>query len=534
MINYLIRRFFQMLIVVFLSTVAIYVLLNVAPGGPLSGIRLSADRKSRVSDADIARLKSYLGLDKPLALRYITWMIGDDWLGANWMYVGLTRLEQPKLGRDGTPITKVDRKTGETYTEIEKSRFWTDPGTALFNPGYLLWVWGEDIGSRDVEVTIETPEGNEIRTLTLSAYEASSIKVKPAQGEEVPEDIITRGIVLSQKGDEVVIEDLNGNKYVIYADENTRFTFPEGEGKLRPDQGRWIDISWLTGSQGLLGKWASFHGDPNTKGSFGVLRLDFGDSWRLSPSQPVTDLIKSRLGNTLILMSTATLFSLIVGIPIGLYSAIHQYSKTDYAVTTFSFFGSAMPVFWFGLMMILLFSYQFKTWGLPFMPTGGVASVREAQEGSLLATLGATPGSLVDRITHLVLPSLVLSLLYLAGWSRYSRSSMLEVLRQDYVRTARAKGLIERVVIVKHALRNALIPIVTILVFDIAGIFSGATITETIFSYPGMGSLYFSALGANDWPVVMAFLFITAILVVVATLTRDVLYTVVDPRIRFN
>ncbi|MEJ2266628.1 MAG: ABC transporter permease [Anaerolineales bacterium] len=203
-------------------------------------------------------------------------------------------------------------------------------------------------------------------------------------------------------------------------------------------------------------------------------------------------------------------------------------------VTTFAFFGSAMPIFWFGLMLILVFSYQFKQWGLPYMPTGGVSLVRQAPEGSLLAILNTTPGSLLDRIMHILMPAAMLSLLYMAGWSRYSRSSMLEVLRQDYVRTARAKGLIERVVIVKHALRNALIPVVTILVFDIAGIFSGAILTETIFSYPGMGRLYFDALGKSDWPVVMAYLFIVAFLVVIATLVRDIVYTFIDPRIRFS
>jgi peptide/nickel transport system permease protein len=125
-------------------------------------------------------------------------------------------------------------------------------------------------------------------------------------------------------------------------------------------------------------------------------------------------------------------------------------------------------------------------------------------------------------------------LLYMAGWSRYSRSSMLEVLRQDYVRTARAKGLLERMVIIRHALRNALIPVVTVLVFDIATIFSGAILTETIFSYPGMGRLYFEALNTADWPVVMAYLFIVAVLVVIATLIRDIVYTIIDPRIRFD
>jgi peptide/nickel transport system permease protein len=206
----------------------------------------------------------------------------------------------------------------------------------------------------------------------------------------------------------------------------------------------------------------------------------------------------------------------------------------DYAVTTFAFFGSAMPVFWFGLMLILVFSYGFKNLNLPFLPSGGTQLVREAPAGSLLALMNSTPGSLVDRVVHIILPSMMLSLAYLAGWSRYMRSSMLEVLRQDYVRTARAKGLIERLVIIKHALRNALIPIITIVVFQIPGIFGGATLTETIFSYPGIGRLYFQALGASDWPVVMAILFISAVLVVFATLLGDVLYTIVDPRIRFK
>jgi len=203
-------------------------------------------------------------------------------------------------------------------------------------------------------------------------------------------------------------------------------------------------------------------------------------------------------------------------------------------VTTFAFFGSAMPVFWFGLMLILLFSYSFKNWGLPYMPSGGTVLVREAQPGSLELLLNITKGTFVDRLMHIILPAMMLSLLYLAGWSRYMRSSMLEVLRQDYVRTARAKGLIERVVIIKHALRNALIPIITIVVFQIPGIFGGAILTETVFSYPGIGRLYFEALNASDWPVVMSILFITAVLVVFATLLGDVLYTVVDPRIRFK
>ena len=529
MTNYLIRRLFQMIIVVFLSTVAIYVMLNVAPGGPLSGIRLSADRKSRVSDADIARLKSYLGLDKPLALRYITWVIGDDWIGANWMYAGVARYQNIKIGAKGEPIVKVDRETGVEYYDVENVRYWTDGGTALYNPGYELWVVGSDGGLNEARTVIETPEGREVKQEMLQTYDAASVTVKPPRDQTAGDDVIITGLVLSQEGNNVIIESLNGDRYLVRHTADTTFTFPTGEGLARPTEGRWLDISWLTGAEGILGRWAGFNGETH-----GILRMDFGFSWRVQPGQPVIDLFRSRLGNTMILMTTATLVSIVIGIPIGIYSAVNQYSKTDYAVTTFAFFGSAMPVFWFGLMMILLFSVQFSQWDLPFLPTGGVASVRTPEPDSLLGILGATPGSLVDRMGHLLMPTIVLSLLYLASWSRYSRSSMLEVLRQDYVRTARAKGLIERVVIMRHALRNALIPIVTILVFDVAGIFSGAILTETIFAYPGMGGLYFDALGGNDWPVVMAFLYISAILVVIATLVRDVLYTVVDPRIRFS
>jgi peptide/nickel transport system permease protein len=143
-------------------------------------------------------------------------------------------------------------------------------------------------------------------------------------------------------------------------------------------------------------------------------------------------------------------------------------------------------------------------------------------------------GSALDRGLHIILPALVLAMAYVAGWSRFVRASMLDVLRQDYVRTARAKGLIERVVIVKHALRNALIPFITIAVFSIVTMFGGAIITESIFSWPGMGRLYILALGDYDYPVAMALLFITAILTVVATLLQDIMYTIVDPRIRFS
>ena len=265
--------------------------------------------------------------------------------------------------------------------------------------------------------------------------------------------------------------------------------------------------------------------------SRGVLFLDFGKSWTIARGQPVSDKLLSRLPYTVKLIGLSTLFALIIGIPIGIYSAVKQYSRFDYAFTSMAFIGSAMPTFFFGLLMILFFSIIPYTKGWFYLPPGGAASVRDY----IIPGLGnIKTDSNSDQLLHLILPVAVLTIVSISGWSRYIRASMLDVLRQDYVRTARAKGLVERMVIVKHALRNALIPFITIVVFSLPGLFGGAIITESIFNWPGMGRLYFTALGQYDYPVAMSILFITAILTVIATLLRDILYTIADPRIRFS
>ena len=276
---------------------------------------------------------------------------------------------------------------------------------------------------------------------------------------------------------------------------------------------------------------------PEISTSNGILRGDFGQSSVILRDRPVMDLIKSRIGPTLLLMTLTTLLSLLIAVPIGIYSAVRQYSRFDYFFTTIAFIGSAMPVFFFGLLMILVFSVfpsmiQSNFPWIPRLPSGLATAVREYDIASWWINI--QPGSIVDHLLHLIMPVTVLTLLYMAGWSRFVRSSMLEVMRQDYVRTARAKGLIERVVIVKHALRNALIPFVTIVVLQIPSIFAGAILTETVFAWPGMGRLYYDALNRSDWPVALALIFITAVLTVVATLIGDILYTLVDPRIRYS
>jgi peptide/nickel transport system permease protein len=245
-------------------------------------------------------------------------------------------------------------------------------------------------------------------------------------------------------------------------------------------------------------------------------QLDWGMSWQVAFGQPVGKVINDRLPNTLVLMGISTLLSIVIAIPIGIYSAIRKYSLADYFVTGLSFFGISMPVFWFGLMLMIVFAVK-----LGWLPTSGVSA----------------PGlekDVADRIKHLVMPVIVLSLVNIAQWSRFMRSSMLEVLSLDYMRTARAKGLAEAVVIFRHGVRNALIPVITILGLDIPVLFSGAVITETIFSWPGMGRLLRDAVFANDWPVVQAVIMITAFLVILGNLVADLLYAVVDPRIRYS
>ena len=276
---------------------------------------------------------------------------------------------------------------------------------------------------------------------------------------------------------------------------------------------------------------------PAVRSSRGILRGDFGRSTTVRIGQPVFEELMSRLPATLELGIGSLLLSLLIGVPIGIIGAVRQYSRFDYFVTSLSFIGSAMPVFFFGILLILIFSVtpvllaDTYPW-IPRLPSGSREAVRDYAIASWLPNVEA--GSFTDRALRLIMPLFVLTFFNTAQWSRFVRSSMLEVLRQDYVRTARAKGLVERIVIMKHALRNALIPFVTILVLSLPGIFAGAVITETIFAWPGMGRLFLDALTRSDYPIALAFIFIIGLLTVIATLLGDLLYTLVDPRIKFS
>jgi peptide/nickel transport system permease protein len=272
-----------------------------------------------------------------------------------------------------------------------------------------------------------------------------------------------------------------------------------------------------------------------------VVKGDFGQSWTMKTGTPVLSMIWDRLGYTVLLMGISTFLAIALAVPIGIYSAVKQYSITDYLATALAFFGQSMPTFWTGLMAMAIFSVA-----LGWFPTSGV---REAgSPGDIIEAIarvfsfgqahpdlaGKELQTILDGLRHVALPALVLTYFNMAGWVRYTRTSMLEVLRQDYMRTARAKGLRENVVILKHGLRNALIPLITILALTLPGLFAGAIITETIFSWPGMGRMQIDAIANVDWPVVQGLLVIEAFLVIFSNLLADILYAVVDPRIQYS
>jgi peptide/nickel transport system permease protein len=230
------------------------------------------------------------------------------------------------------------------------------------------------------------------------------------------------------------------------------------------------------------------------------------------------------LGHTAQFLVTALILAVIFGIGIGVYSALRQYSAFDYTATTLSFVGFASPVFWLALMLQVLVVQIYLKWDIRLFYTSGLSS----------PDAGTGFHWFVDRVQHLALPVIAISVLSMASYSRFTRASMLEVLNSDYIRTARAKGLIERRVLFRHAFRNALIPLVTVVALDFGGLFAGAIVTETIFTLDGMGFYFINALQASDPYPVMAWLMVVATMVILFNLIADVLYGVFDPRIRLH
>lgn len=241
---------------------------------------------------------------------------------------------------------------------------------------------------------------------------------------------------------------------------------------------------------------------------------DWGFSF--TSKRSVLQLVTSRLGNTLYLMGSAMAVAILIAVPVGIISAVKQYSLVDYLATALAFFGLSMPTFWLGLLLILVFSVTSQ-----LLPVGG------------MATMGQ-PSSLTDRLVHLILPCATIAIVTTGIYVRHLRASMLEVLNQDYMLTAHAKGLTERQVTLRHGFKNAAIPFVTIVSLQLPRLFTGAVVTEAIFAWPGMGRLFWDAALARDYPVLMGVITISAVLVMVSNLLADLLYTLIDPRVRYQ
>jgi peptide/nickel transport system permease protein len=245
-----------------------------------------------------------------------------------------------------------------------------------------------------------------------------------------------------------------------------------------------------------------------------LVRGDWGFSY--VDGRPVLTVIAERIGATFLLMGAGFVVALVLAIPLGILGAVRPYGLFDNLTTLLSYFGLSMPGFWFGLMLQLYFAVQ-----LGWLPSAGMSG-------------DVTTFAPLDLARHLLLPATTLAITSIAGWSRYVRSSLMEAMRQDYVRTARAKGLSEAVVVVKHGLRNALIPLVTVMGLDLPGYFVGATTVEVVFSWPGMGRLFWTSLVGRDYPVQMGILMISAVLIIVGNLAADITYGALDPRIAYE
>ena len=300
---------------------------------------------------------------------------------------------------------------------------------------------------------------------------------------------------------------------------------PETRAKMRRQLGLDKPVAvqyaiWLLGNDWMQALGQEVDERALTKG---VLRLDFGRSYL--EKRPATEMILERVPATVQLNVAALLISYAIGVPVGVYAAVKQNSLFDNAARVMAVILNAVPGFWLSLILMMLFAVQFKQWGLPHIPMGGMYTVTPDNQFKY---------NLLDRLVHLLPPALVLATGGVAGISRFLRTEVLEVIHQDYIRTARAKGLRERLVTYRHAGRNALIPIATILGPQITGLLGGAVITETLWSWPGLGRMFVEANFKRDYPVVLAGFVIGAIAVIVGNMISDILYAAFDPRIRLR
>lgn len=583
-------RLMQMMVIVTILSAALFALLSAMPGNPVDMLIMS---NPRVKPEDVVRLKKLRGLDRPWYVQYVRWIWGYndahrpptvDMIPAVLLSNGefkfdlsgsihdadfrlsLTELQQilqkerPEFYAtlsanqqmvDAADNDKIDlileelRGTDSNYYEMLMARLGKKANANL----QIKALFGATVKGQVIEQKFDEPGFHRVwfvvtNSVGLQTVGSISIEMKPVVAalhiQPIPSQMVddpqTFSVDLSkyvsdskvkyelldkspgkidEKGVYSHVFDGNGQHAIQFAvhDEaghTKKAAFAVEVGPI-PDVTRF--------NRGFL---YVFVGDKNALGFSNAYKRPVWELLAGSAEDEKTSywfLSSGRIANTLSLMIPAIFISLLIALPLGILSAYRQYSWLDYIVNFFAFIGISLPVFWFAIMVMFLFA-EYLQW----FPAGGVQTPGIQEEG-LPAVLG-------DRLEHAVLPTLVLSIAYIGRWLRYMRASMLEVLPADYIRTARAKGLGERAVIMKHALRNALIPIVTIMALSIPALFGGAVLTETVFSWPGIGRLEYDAIANSDYYVAIVVFLISSVLVMFGNLLADLLYVVVDPRIR--
>ncbi|MBL4817941.1 MAG: ABC transporter permease [Deltaproteobacteria bacterium] len=478
-------RFLQMLLILAVLSVFLFWLMLQMPGNPVD---LLITSNPRIKAEDVIRLKKLKGLDKPWYVQYVRWM---------WGYY------EPTRAPDIDPLDPAldSRPTGEE----------------------VHFLFNDKVSGGRKWFVIKNQAGLEsVGTLWIDDAPPTQLAVQPIESQaiEKPETF-----------------SVNLSKFVTGDTKGLRFKLIGGSPGEVDNQGiyRWLEQAigqrvvqfevYNKAGDKALGAFSVEQDPIPNKKIFnkGFIFIFTGDTEAMGFSntykRPVWTLLKSRVANTLWLMFPAILLSLLIALPLGVLSAYRQHSWIDYLLNFLAFVGISLPVFWFGIMMMFWFAEK-----LQWFPAGGIESPGIWRQGYW--------DIFVDRLSHAVLPVIVLSIAYAGRWLRYMRASMLEILPADYIRTARAKGLSERIVLLKHALRNALIPVVTVLALSVPALFGGAVLTETVFAWPGIGRLQYDAVMNSDYYVAIVVFLISALLVMLGNLLADWLYIIIDPRVR--
>lgn len=476
--KHLLTRLAQMFLILGALSVFLFVLMLNMPGNPVD---LLITSNPRIKPEDVIRLKKLKGLDQPWYVQYGRWM---------WGYY------------EPTAAPEIDILNSKPQ------------GDLLFG--------GQASGGR-IWFVVKNQAGLEsVGSVLVAGKAPEHLFVQP-----IPNQIVDQVENFSVDLSRYITGDTQDLKYELLdsspgkIDSKGIYTWPQ---KTMGQKAIKFAVTNQKGNKAFGAFAVEQDPVPNYKiFNRGFMFVFIGDTKAMGFSntykRPVWDLLSGRIWNTLALMIPAIFLSLLIALPLGIMTACRQYSWFDYVLNFLAFVGISLPVFWFGIMMMFLFAEH-----LQWFPAGGIATPGISGDGFWV--------EFTDRVSHAVLPVCVLSIAYVGRWLRYMRASMLEILPADYIRTARAKGLSENIVIYKHALRNALIPIVTILALSIPVLFGGAVLTETVFSWPGIGRLEYDAISNADYYVAIVVFLISALLVMLGNLLADWLYILVDPRMR--